>query len=367
MRVLLLGPYPPPWGGVQTNIVALRDFMRRRGMTCAVVNLTRYQRVDADGVYYPRTGIEVVRLLLRLRYDVIHIHIGGNLSTRLLVLSLVCSMLPWAKVVLTFHSGGYPRSADGQRHRRFSLRDFVLRRFDRQIAVNQELVDFFHRVGCAPPGVRLIPPHAVPRGTVVELATADLPPVLGRFVAEHDPLVVSVSGLEPEYDISLQLEALAAVRKRHPKAGLFVVGSGSLEDDLRALVSSKSDREHILLTGDLPHAITLSAVARSDLFLRTTHYDGDAISVREALWLRIPVIATDNGMRPTGVRLVPVGDVDALTRAMLEQLAQPRGARPDPAVAGARQTGDENLETTLLLYRELLQQPASSSMCDVKE
>ena len=354
MRVLLLGPFPPPWGGVQTNLVALRDFLRRRGMTCAVMNLTRYQRVDADDVYYPRTGIEVLRLLLRLRYDVIHIHIGGNLSTRLLVLSLVCSVLPWAKVVLTFHSGGYPRSVDGQRRRRFGFRDFVLRRFDRQIAVNQELVDFFHRVGCAPHGVRLIPPHAVPRGTLVELTSADLPPALARFVAQHEPLVVSVSGLEPEYDIPLQLNALAAVRERHPNAGLFVVGSGSLEDELRVLVSNRSDCEHILLTGDLPHGITLSAVARSDLFLRTTHYDGDAISVREALWLGTPVIATDNGMRPTGVRLVPVGDVDALTRAMLDELAQPRGARPDRAVAPVRPTGDDNLETILLVYRELL-------------
>ena len=120
------------------------------------------------------------------------------------------------------------------------------------------------------------------------------------------------------------------------------------------MVSSKSDREHILLTGDLPHAITLAAVARSDLFLRTTQYDGDAISVREALWLGTPVIATDNGMRPAGVRLVPIGDVDALTSAMLEQLDQPHGARPDRAVAAAQRTGDENLETTRLLYRELL-------------
>ena len=79
------------------------------------MNLTRHQRPDEDDVYFPRSGIEVLRLLLRLRYDVIHLHIGGNLWTRLLLLGLVCSVLPWAKVVLTFHSGGYPRSADGQR------------------------------------------------------------------------------------------------------------------------------------------------------------------------------------------------------------------------------------------------------------
>ena len=327
MQVLLLGPYPPPWGGVQTNLVALRDFLRRRGVTCAVVNLTRYQRADGDDVYYPRSGSGVLRLLLQLRYDVIHLHIGGNLSSRLLLLGLVCSALPWAKVVLTFHSGGYPRSAEGQSARPFTFRGFVLRRFDRQIAVNQELVDFYRHVGCAPQRVRLIPTHA-------------------------QPLIISVSGLEPEYDIPLQLDALGAVREQHPNAGLLVVGSGSLMEELRKLSLTKPYHEHILLTGDLPHAVALSAVARSDLFLRTTHYDGDAISVREALWLGTPVIATDNGMRPSGVRLVPVGDVAALTDAILKQLALPR-SNPTSAAA-ADGAGEENLVATLLLYRELL-------------
>ena len=354
LRVLLLGPYPPPWGGVQTNLVALRDFLRRRGVTCAVVNLTRYQRGDSDDVYFPRNGIAVLRLLLRLRYEVIHLHIGGDLSSRLLFLGLVCSALPWAKVILTFHSGGYPRSAEGQSARPFSFRGFVLRRFDRQIAVNQELVDFFHRVGCAPERVRLIPPHAVPAGTLADLTSADLPPAVARFAATHQPLIVSVSGLEPEYDIPLQLEALGAVRERHPAAGILVVGSGSLMSELRSLISGKSYGEHMLLAGDLPHPVTLSAVARSDLFLRTTHYDGDAISVREALGLGTPVIATDNGMRPGGVRLVPVGDVSALTDAIVEQLALPPRARGSAGVAADPAIGEENLGATLLLYREVL-------------
>ena len=352
LRVLLLGPYPPPWGGVQTNLVALRDFLRRRGVTCAVVNLTQHRRLDGDDVYYPRSGIEVIRLLLRLRYEVIHLHIGGNLSTRLVLLGLVCSMLPWAKVVLTFHSGGYPSSPEGRRARPFTLRGLVLRRFDRQIAVNQELVDFFRRVGCAPQSVRLIPPHAMPAATREHLTSTELPPSVNRFVAAHQPLMISISGLEPEYDIPLQLEAVTAVRARYPRAGLLVVGSGSLAGELSATCNAKPDREHILLAGDLPHAIALSAVARSDVLLRTTHYDGDAISVREALWLGTPVIATDNGMRPPGVRLVPVGDVAALADAVLTQLASPRESR-NANVAGET-LGEENLDATLRLYDEML-------------
>ena len=51
------------------------------------------------------------------------------------------------------------------------------------------------------------------------------------------------------------------------------------------------------MCGDLPHAATLQAIARSDLMLRTTSYDGDAISVREALHLGTPVVAINSMSR----------------------------------------------------------------------
>src|SRR5215475_2436122 len=108
MRVLQLGPYPPPHGGVQTNLVAIRRFLLSRGIPCAVINLTRHRREDCDEIYYPKTSFEALRLLARLRYDILHLHIGGDLTLRLMLLALACSLIPRIKTVLTFHSGGYP-------------------------------------------------------------------------------------------------------------------------------------------------------------------------------------------------------------------------------------------------------------------
>jgi glycosyltransferase involved in cell wall biosynthesis len=353
LRVLLLGPYPPPWGGVQTTVVALREYLRRGGIPCAAINLTRHRRPEADGIYYPETALGVVRLLLRLRYEIIHLHIGGDLSTRLVWLALFCSVLPWAKTVLTFHSGGYPTSPQGRRARPRTLRGFALRRFDRLIAVNEQLVDLFRRFGCRANSIRLIPPHAVPVESLQSLSTAEVPQHIEHFAARHRPLLVSVSGLEPEYDVPLQLDALRMVRGQHPEAGLVVVGSGSRAEELHRQVAALAYGGHVLLAGDVPHAATLAIVRRSDVALRTTWYDGDAISVREALWLETPIIATDNGMRPDGVRLVPIADAPALASAIIDEL----GRRRERRAAGAQRTDEEgqrNLEATLALYRELL-------------
>ena len=63
MRVLLLGPYPPPHGGVQTNLVAVRAFLLKHGVPCAVINITRHRKPDAEEVYYPKDAFQLLRLL----------------------------------------------------------------------------------------------------------------------------------------------------------------------------------------------------------------------------------------------------------------------------------------------------------------
>jgi glycogen(starch) synthase len=346
MRVLLLGPYPPPWGGVQTNLVAIRRLLRERGEACAVINLTRHRRPDADDVYFPKTPAQVSRLLLRLDYDIAHMHIGGDVSARLLWLSLVLCAMTRSRSVLTLHSGGYPYSEHGRAARPGSFRGFVFRRFDRIITVNEAQVEMFRRFGVAPERIRLIAPHAV----TDDWQHAALPEAMRQFIESHTPALITVSGLRPEYDLPLQIDALDAVRALHPRAGLMIVGAGEDEEEIRRRIAAKSYAGHVMLCGDVPHEVALRAVAESDLFLRTTRYDGDAISVREALHLGVPVIATDNGMRPAGVRLIPVGDGRALVEAIETQLAQPALPRDARVV----EKDEENVAEVLRLYEELL-------------
>ena len=346
MKVLQLGPYPPPHGGIQTHIVALRETLRQRGIPCAVVNLTRTRRPSSDDVFYPSSGLQVLWLLLRRRHDILHLHIGGRVWPRQLALGVLCSILPGRKSVLTFHSGGYPSSSEGTSTSRRSVRAWVFRRFDRIIAVNAEIANFFERIGVRRERIRLISPHSFPSSHAMD--SVELPPTLESFFRDHHPLVITVGLLEKEYDLPLQIAALGRVREKWPRAGLLIAGSGSLHDWLRKLIERQSYAEHILLYGDLPHAATLQAIARADLMLRTTWYDGDALSVREALNFGLPVVATDNGMRPEGVHLIPARDLEALLAAIEDVLRN-----PPPRVQPAEQTEDGNLLAVLELYQEL--------------
>lgn len=343
MRVLILGAFPPPHGGLQTHVVALRDFLLARRISCEGIQTTRHRQADGNGLYYPRTVTAFLKLLLRLRYDVIHIHTGGDLTRRVLGLCLFCSLIPGKRTFFTFHSGGYPSFPEAKTARPWSLRGFVFRRLDGIVGVNRELVELFYRFGVKRERVRLIPPYAFRPAP----SEGELPLPLRNFFQQHDPVLTTVGLLEPEYDLEMQIDAFGKIREKFPEAGLLIIGAGSLERALWIRIQSKNYAEHILLAGDVPHQVTLRAVSCSRVVLRTTLYDGDSISVREALDLGVPVVATENGMRPAGVTLVPISDPEALCKCIEAELSQAQW-RDRPT---RNQTEARNLQAVLEFYQ----------------
>jgi len=342
--ILQLGPFPPPYGGVQTNLVAIRALVRSKGIPCSVINLTRFRRDNSDDVYYPQSAQEVMALIRRVPHQIIHLHIGGDITNRLLLLALYCVALPGSKTVLTLHSGGYPGSPAGQASHRWTFRAFVFRRLNRLIAVNEELARLFvEKFHVSPDRVKLIAPHSLPG----ELSDEPMPESLEAFFAAHPIVFLSMGWLEPEYDYPLQIRALAQIRKRHPDAGLIILGSGRLEPELRDFIRAEGCQDAVLLAGDVEHSAAQKALTRCAIFLRTTHYDGDSISVREALHWGTPVIATDNGMRPPGVVLIPIGNLDALVRTIEKVLQEGRRS------IGIAAADDSNILAVYQVYEEL--------------
>jgi glycosyltransferase involved in cell wall biosynthesis len=342
MQILQFGVFPPPEGGVQTNVKDIRDYLRGKNIRSGVIHLSRHRQSDADDVFYPKTPFAVMRRAIDFPASIWHFHLGGNVTRALLGLYTVGTSVPGKKTVLTFHSGGYPSTPDAQRPQPF--RDFLFRRFDRIIAVNGEIVEMFVRMGVERHKVRLIPPFALPS----QPPPAEIPTAIAEFMEHHPQLLIAVCGLEPEYDIELQIEAMAGILERFPEAGLIVAGGGSLDSQLRTLLATKSYARSVLLCGDVPRAATLNIMNRSDLFLRTTWYDGDAVSVREALQFDVPVIASDNGMRPPGVHLIPARDRQALVDAVVNLIQTPKPPRL------AKPETFENMERVLELYKELV-------------
>ena len=127
----------------------------------------------------------------------------------------------------------------------------------------------------------------------------------------------------------------------------MIVGDGSMRGVVEEAVAESGYADNIYLAGNVLHAITLHLIDKADILLRTTLFDGDAISVREALFLGTPVIATENGMRPEGVHLIPVHSTNDLVKVVKELARTEQKPRP----AGGDNT--DNINAVLDLYDEL--------------
>mgnify|MGYP002083632211 CR=1 FL=1 len=346
MHVLQLGPYPPPEGGIHRNMLAIREDLLSADHQCSIIATAKSSKITPEpGVYHPRTPAELIKLLVKLKYDILHLHVGGDLTSRVMSLVLACGIIGRGKNVLTVHSGGFAVSEEAKNAKPATKKGFIFRQFERIICVNSLLVDVFKRYGVKEKNARLIYPfvHKSPEMGV------EIRSDLKVFAEKSKPFLLTVGLLEDTYDLFMQIEAMEKILEKFPNAGLMIIGSGSLENQLKEAIASKSYADKICLANDVNHKITLHLINNCDILLRTTKFDGDAISVREALHLETPVIATDNGMRPEGVRLIPKQNQEKLIEAIYEvgeKEKPPKSSKPDDR---------KNIEAVLNLYQEIVE------------
>ena len=346
MHVLQLGPYPPPEGGISRNYLAIRDELLKNGHRCSIIATAKSNRIVPEkDVYHPRSPLELIKLLRTIEYDVLHLHIGGEIPARVLALMMVCGILARGRNVLTLHSGGYAIE-NVETAKRFSSAGFVFRLFRKVIGVNPLMLELFEKFGVEKERAHLIYPFVLLNPD----PQIEIPAELKNFAAKHSPFLLAVCLLEDTYDLFMQIDALGKVLETQPNAGLMIVGSGSLENELKKAIAAKSYAERIFLTGDVEHKITLHLIEKADVLLRTTKFDGDAIAVREALFLGTHVIATDNKMRPDGANLIPVHDENALVAAI------EKSAKTEKFGQAKRQKKPDdrsNISAVVALYEEI--------------
>jgi glycogen(starch) synthase len=120
----------------------------------------------------------------------------------------------------------------------------------------------------------------------------------------------------PEYGAELLVETIARLRFQQKNAGCLMIGLGEEAKAIRGLIEKRGLSNSVLLLGDVTHEECLHIMSRSSAFVRPTFTDGDSISVREALALGVPVIASDAANRPEGTVLFETGNSSDLIKKM---------------------------------------------------
>jgi glycosyltransferase involved in cell wall biosynthesis len=158
--------------------------------------------------------------------------------------------------------------------------------------------------------------------------TAASPPAeIDKWMHDHHPLLSVAMFFRPEYGLGILLPAIQELRRLHPLIGCIVMGDSEHVHVAESQVAAAGLERQILLAGDVEHNACVNIMACSDVFVRPTLEDGDSVSVREAIALGIPVVASRVGTRPAQAILFPARDAGAL--AIPIRLVLESGARKE--------------------------------------
>jgi glycosyltransferase involved in cell wall biosynthesis len=103
------------------------------------------------------------------------------------------------------------------------------------------------------------------------------------------------------------------------------MGAGEQRAEAEGRVRKTGLADSVLMLGDVNHDACLALMSVSDVFVRPTLEDGDSTSVREALSLGVPVVASRIGARPAGAILFQPGDVEEMVSKVELAMAVKRG------------------------------------------
>jgi glycogen synthase len=291
-KILLIGPYPPPHGGISTHVLEMERQWTEAGVRCRVLDARH-------------AGVKFVRELLRgsLTGWTPHIHTNGHNRNSWLLAGL-CGLAGsiGGGAALILHSGMAPSYLAANAGRR-QLARWTCRLFERVTCASTAIREALITAGAPEAKLEVRNAFVEPRGRTM---TPD--PSIRAWMRRHSPVFSATLFFRPEYGFDLLAASIARLRVNYPSVGCVVMGSGEQEQEARRRVRESDLDDAILLAGDVGHETCLSIISDSDLFLRPTLADGDSVSVREAVALGTPVVASQAGTRPPEAILFRPGD-----------------------------------------------------------
>lgn len=352
-RIGLVGPTPPPNGGMALQALQLIGLLREEGFSVTPLSTTPPWKPAFIG------RIPILRAIVRL---VIYIFSLWNLAGKVNIVHVMANSgwswqlhaapalwLCWLRdtpVVVNYHGG--------------AARDYFNKSFPR-----------------VKPSMEKAAMIVVPSGYLESvfadfgLKTTVIPNVVDRDLFKPATqcvgdtsvfTLVITRNLEQIYGIHTALEALAIVREQAPNVCLKIAGSGPQEAELRAMTKRLGLEGAVGFVGRLDRQGIVELYDSADAMLNPTTVDNMPTSVIEAMASGLPVISTDVGGIPYIVTnresalLVPAGQPDSMAKAVLElksDLSLQRGLRKNALEEVKKYTWPRVREQWLAAYHEV--------------
>lgn len=309
MKIGIIGPFPPPRGGVSVHAFRLAEALGDQGVVVKKFN-SNYGSHNGG-----RFRGKLTRLLWLWQFsvcaklDVFHIHVSEWLDRAVIIF--------WArrrkvKTVVTFHS--LRDEFDKMTFWQKQYVSYVLKNADHLIAVgDNEKNKLLRRSNCEE---RLSVLHAYipPKRNNLEI-----PAQITDFIRHHE-FVISANGSnmgfyqgQDIYGLDMLVELCGRLRSVINVGFIYCLTRLTDEEYLariRSRIAELKIEDSFLIV--LESIEFWPVLEKSHIFIRPTCTDSYGVSVAEALALGIPSVTSDVCKRPEGATLFRCRDIDDL-------------------------------------------------------
>ena len=304
MKVLLIGSYPPPLGGVSVFVKRYGRLLEAEGHTVETLDPEKLSRRQLYSALWARAR----------RFDLISLHFPSlHIMLALFALGLA------ARTEVGEHNWRVLERWPAWQRRFYSL---FIRRCREVRFVAPHLVDYYRAHGVSvPPRMRVEHPFIPPPAEEEASILAAYPPDVHQFVGGHRPLLLANAfrlvmrdGVDL-YGLDLCIELIARLRDDYPRVGLLFAlaeAGGDYYENATRELAARGLTGHIHFLAGQQELWPL--FKKADLFVRPTLTDGYALSLAEALYFDCPSVASDASPRPAGTILFANRNLDEFER-----------------------------------------------------
>lgn len=272
--------------------------------------------------------VRLVRLGRLLRPDIVHSHgsIAG-LFGRIAAWLTRCPINVWTMQLLPTDNQLSTRVPGFRRTLYIGAAGLLDRMSDQVLAVSDALKRERIAMGFAVPERMTVVPNLVDVDRYANCTVSREEARSRLGLADDERVLVFVGRLAPQKGLPFLLRALPAIRLRHPRLRLIVVGGGVEADDMRVLVKQLNLHDAVTFLGIRHDVETILPAA--DLAVLPSLYEGMPLAILEYMAAGKAVVATAVNGTPeivehgvTGLLVAP-SDVGELEHAICNLLDQP--------------------------------------------
>jgi glycosyltransferase involved in cell wall biosynthesis len=287
LRLGLVGPLPPPSGGMANQTRQLGQLLQGEGVEVRIVRTNEpYRPAWIEPIRGARALFRLVPYQRQLRrtvreVQVMHVMANSGWAWFLFAVPAIRAASRAGVPVVINYRGGLAREFLAKSAERVRA---AMRLASAVIVPSRFLQSVF-----AEHGIRA---HIIPNIVNLELFKPALAP---RQPGAH---VVVTRNLEAIYGVDVAIRAAALLRREFPELRMSVAGTGPARESLERLVRELELTDAVRFTGRLEVAEVAALYRDADIVLNSSRADNTPNSLLEGAASGVPIVTTDVGGVP---------------------------------------------------------------------